>query len=634
MIRIPLRPWRLAAACLLLGAAGPGHAAGEAPVLAARVAAGQLPPLPQRLPVQPEVIRPQEAGGRYGGTLRSALLPTGDENGILRFVGQGLTRWDPKFDHVIPNIAESWTVNPAATEYVFTLRRGMRWSDGAPFTADDVVFAVNDVLANRDLFRSVADRYQAGGEIMRAERLADDKVRIRFAAGNRLLPEELAGPYGHHPVFYPKHYCGRFHAQINPNAAQEAQQAGFPNWQSWFHTRCAENPRRWNNPERPTLEPWVISEPYAGNPQRVVLQRNPYFWQVDDQGRQLPYLDSVEFDIQKDAAAVLAAAAQGRFDLQIRHVNSVAARARLKPLVDAGSHAFMSLPDVNASAVGLYLNHTTRRLPLRLLFASVRFKSALSLAIDRQAIAREVFLGEAQPWQVGPPAGHRLHNAKLATQFTRLDLTEANRLLDEQGLTKRDEQGYRVIQGSGRLALRAIVNDYSSQMIDSLKLIRDTWKQVGVELLIEPATRDEVAARARSGDYDIGVDVVAGGLDPTQNPRAYLAQHGADSRQGLPWVWWYDSQGRSGEEPPPSMKQRLDLWDQWKAAPSEAAADKLFAQILAIAADELEVLGTVTPPAQTALRSTRLHGVPPTMPGAWMWPTPGPSLPQQYFVVD
>lgn len=630
----------MATSCLLLSSRL--MATQEAPMLSAQVVAGKLPPLAQRLPAQPERIRPQEAGGRYGGTLKSALLPTGDENGVLRFVAQGLTRWDAKFDRVLPNIAESWTVNRDATEYVFVLRRGMRWSDGEPFTADDVVFAVNDVLGNRDIFRSVADRYQAGGQVMEAEKIDDSHVRIRFAAGNRMLPEELAGPYGHHPVIYPKHYCSRFHLKYNPEATREAQAAGLNAWGAQFHRQCSDYSTRWSNPDKPTLDPWVIVEPYganaggsaAGEASRVLLQRNPYFWQVDTEGRQLPYIDSLEFAILKDAPAVLASAAQGRFDLQIRHVSTVAARSQLRPLVEGGSHVFMRLPDVNASAVGLYLNHTTPRLPLRLLFTSVRFKAALSLAIDREAIAREVFKGEATPWQVGPPAGHRFYNEKLATQYTRQDIAEANRVLDELGLTKRDAEGYRMTQGGGRVSLRAMVNDYSQQMIDTLRLIQPAWQQIGVELLIEPGERDSVANRARSNDYDIGVDVVSGGIDPTQNPRAYLAQHPSDSRQSLPWVQWYISQGARGIEPSPSMKQRQALWDEWKAAPSQEAADALFRQILALAADELEVLGTVSSPAQTALRSTRLHGVPASMPGAWIWPTPNPSLPQQYFLVD
>ncbi|MDP5239901.1 ABC transporter substrate-binding protein [Uliginosibacterium sp. 31-16] len=606
----------------------------EAPELAAKVASGDLAPVQRRLPDAPEVVQAREKNGRYGGTLRTALLATGDENGVLRFIAQGMTRWDEKFDRILPNIAAGWTVNADATEYVFQLRRGMRWSDGAPFTADDVVFAVNDVIGVREVFGAPADRYQAAGQIMRAEKIDPWQVRIRFAAGNRMLPEELAGPYGHHPVIYPKHYCAQFHAAHNPQADAEARAAGFTGWVARFNRECPAWGERWSTVAKPTLDPWLVSEPMGRGLAAVVVRRNPYFWQVDQAGRQLPYLDAIQFNLYKDAAAIQAVAVAGDLDLQIRHVSGVALRAQLAPLVAQGRHVMLRLPDVNASAVGLYLNHTTPNEALRMLFADVRFKAALSQAIDREAIAKTVFLGEVTPWQVGPPAGHRFYNQKLAAQHTQFDLAAANRALDALGLAQRDSEGYRLLPDGKRLSLRAIVNNYSNQMVDTLKLIQPAWKTAGIELLIEAQDRVVVANRARANDYDIGVDVVSGGIDPTQNPRAYLAQHPADSRQSLPWVLWYNSGGQRGIEPSPAMKRRLLLWDQWKAAKTDAEADGLFRQILVIAADELEVLGTVSSPAQTGIRASRLHGVPDSMPGAWIWPTPNPSLPQQYFMTE
>ncbi|WP_170021078.1 ABC transporter substrate-binding protein [Uliginosibacterium aquaticum] len=627
------RFWRSGLAVWAALACMSSQAFSEAPELSARVAAGELAPVQRRLPDSPEVIHALP-GARYGGSLRSALLASGDENGVLRFVAQGLTRWDTRFEHIQPNIAERWTVNRDATEYVFSLRHGLRWSDGVPFTADDVVFAVNEVIADRRLSGPPADRYQAAGETMRAEKIDTWQVRIRFAAGNRLLPEELAGPYGHHPVLYPRHYCTRFHAAYNPQADAEAKQAGLSGWMALFNRQCPAFAGRWSNPDKPTLDPWVISAGLGRGLTPVVLQRNPYFWQVDQRGRQLPYLDAIRFELFRDPTAILAAAMEGRLDLQIRHVSGVAARERLAALVASGSHVQMSLPDVNASAVGLYLNHTTVRDALRRLYADVRFKAALSQAFDRDAIARGVFRGEVTPWQVGPPRGHRFYNEKLASQFTRFDLAAANHSLDALGLTARDAQGFRLLPDGARLSLRAIVNSNAEQMIATLEMVRQDWAQAGIELVIEALDRAVASSRARANDYDISVDVVSGGIDPTYNPRAYLAQHPADSRQGLPWVRWYDSHGTEGLEPPPAMRQRLQWWDEWKAARSAAEADRLFQRILAIAAEELEVLGTVSSPAQTGIRARRLQGVPDQMPGAWIWPTPNPSLPQQYFFTD
>jgi peptide/nickel transport system substrate-binding protein len=226
--------------------------------------------------------------------------------------------------------------------------------------------------------------------------------------------------------------------------------------------------------------------------------------------------------------------------------------------------------------------------------------------------------------------GHRFYNAKLAQQYTAFRLDEANRLLDELGLVRRDDAGFRLLNGK-RLSLVAIVSKNNGTMIDALALIRDSWAKAGVQLQVEVLDRAVNASRAHANDYDISVDVVSGGMDPTQNPRAYLTVHPSDSRQSLPWARWYDSHGKLGEEPSASMQTRLALWDRWKAAKTDEEADALFKQILAIAAEELEVIGTVTSPRQAGVRNPKLANVPDDMPGAWIWPTPGPSMPQQYF---
>ncbi|MBL8653849.1 MAG: ABC transporter substrate-binding protein, partial [Alphaproteobacteria bacterium] len=131
-------------------------AAKEAPDLAKLVAEGKLPPLAQRLPSSPLVVTPLEKTGVYGGSVRRGLRGSADHNGILRMVGnQGLVRWNLAFTQVEPGVAERWEVNANATEFTFHLRPGMKWSDGKPFTADDVVFAIEDCCKNSELYRSV-----------------------------------------------------------------------------------------------------------------------------------------------------------------------------------------------------------------------------------------------------------------------------------------------------------------------------------------------------------------------------------------------------------------------------------------------------------------------------------------------
>ena len=135
--------------------AGAGRQA-EAPDLAKLVADGKLPPLAERLPASPLVDHRSRRSARYGGALRRGLRGSADHNGILRMVGnQGLVRWNLAFTEVLPNVAEKWEVNANSTEFTFHLRKGMKWSDGKPFTADDIVFSIEDCAKNTELYKSV-----------------------------------------------------------------------------------------------------------------------------------------------------------------------------------------------------------------------------------------------------------------------------------------------------------------------------------------------------------------------------------------------------------------------------------------------------------------------------------------------
>ena len=165
----------------------------EAPTLAERFAAGSLPPVEERLPASPEVIEPLERVGSYGGAMRQALRGNADHNAMLRAVGaQGLVRWTEGFSGVVPNVAESFEVNEDASAYTFNLRPGMRWSDGHPFTADDILFFVEDLLPDTAFFQSPPSRYVVNGELMRAEKLDDHTVKVGFAGPYRTFLEELA----------------------------------------------------------------------------------------------------------------------------------------------------------------------------------------------------------------------------------------------------------------------------------------------------------------------------------------------------------------------------------------------------------------------------------------------------------
>ncbi|MDQ7989344.1 MAG: ABC transporter substrate-binding protein [Candidatus Dactylopiibacterium sp.] len=617
-----------------LAAVAPAHAYQEAPALAKRVQAGQLPPLAQRLPEKPEVVKPHTRVGIYGGELRTAMRSSNDHNSILRIVGnQGLVRWSPDYNTIVPNVAEGWTQNADASEYVFKLRRGMKWSDGTPFTADDVIFAMNDLTLGGEFYVTPPASYLQGTQPVKVSKVDDEHVKFSFREPNLGFLEALALPVNQHPTLFQKKYCSQFHPKYNAKLDGLLSAENTKDWRQLMRNKCGdiEIPTRWANPARPTLDPWQIKEPYRGAATRVVLERNPYFWQVDTNGNQLPYIDSVRMPIISEVETILLVTLNGQLDFQHRHVYAVRNLPVLKENAAKGQYKVLGLPTLQANSVGLYLNFSTKNEALRKLIRNKDFRIALSTALDRKNINDTVFLGLGTPWQTGPIRQSKWYNEKLGTQYLAHDLAKANAMLDKLGLAKRDADGYRLYPDGQRVTIYANIAIQLEQQLAALELIRQQYSKVGIDLVIKAMERSLAAARTNSNDYDVVIDVVPGGLDITMNPRAVLAIHPTESRMSLPWVKWYMSQGKEGEEPSPSMKKRLALYDKWQKASSLQEADALFREILQLAADEFEVIGVVLPPASPAIRKNKLINVFDTMPAGWTYPTPAPALPQSWF---
>ncbi|KAF7600455.1 MAG: peptide ABC transporter [Candidatus Dactylopiibacterium carminicum] len=618
-----------------LAISAPALAFQEAPMFAAGVKAGKLPAVAKRLPEKPEVVKPHTRVGSYGGELRTAMRSSNDHNSILRLVGnQGLVRWSPDFNNLQPNIAERWEQNADASEYIFHLRKGMKWSDGTPFTADDVLFSMNDLTLGGQYYSTPPAAYMQGGKPVVVSKIDENTVKFSFNGPYLGFIEALALPINQHPTLFQKKYCGQFHPAYNKTNLQQLITAdSATDWRQLMRNKCGdiELPSRWGNTERPTMDPWVIKVPYTAAATDVVLERNPYFWQVDTAGNQLPYLDRVRFRVISEVETILLAAINGQLDFQHRHIYAIQNIPVLTQNAAKGNYKVLGLPTLQANSVGLYLNFSTKNDKLRKLIRNKDFRIALSTAIDRKNINEVVFLGQGTPWQIGPVKQSKWFNPQLGTQHLAFDVKKANAMLDSLGLEKRDDAGFRLYPEGGRLSLGANIAIQLEQQMGALELIREQYAKLGIELVIRGMERSLAAARTASNDYDLVVDVVPGGLDITANPRAVLAIHPTESRMSLGWVRWYMTKGKDGEEPSESMKKRLALYDKWQVAGSEKEAEAYFREILQLAADEFEVIGVVLPPASPAIRKNNLANVFDTMPAGWTYPTPAPALPQTWF---
>lgn len=632
------RRW-LAAGMMMLGAGGLSVTAmaadySEAPALADKVEAGELPPVAERVGAEPEVVEPLGSIGTYGGDLRFGLRGSSDHNNILRMVSpQGLVRWDPTYREIIPNVAREVEVNDEATEFTFHLRGGMRWSDGEPFTADDILFNIEDLVLNAD-FAPTPPAYIAGGEPIAVEKIDDVTVKFTFAAPYGDFLAELSSPLGQHPVLYAKHYCGQFHPAYAEDIDAVVADNNATDWQNLFLAKCGdiEIPSRWGNADRPTLDPWVVTEPYTGGATRVVMERNPFFWQVDTEGNQLPYIDRLVSPIAQDVESLVLEAIGGDIDFQVRHLATAANRPVLAQNRESGGYEFVEAAPTGGTNMIINFNLTHKDEELRELFNQRDFRVAMSLGMDRQTIIDTALLGVGEPWQQGPFEDHPNHFAPVSTQHLEHDPDKANALLDGLGYTERNDAGVRLLPSGRPISFSVdVIPTLQPEHVDMLELISQQWAELGVDMNVNAMERTFFYERTSvANDHDVAVWGGQASWVPGEIPQQIVPVH-HDSRYGIPWTTWYKTGGAEGEEPPASVKERMQIYDQARATIDTDERRQLIHQIAQIAADEFEVMGVSKALPEYGIRKLDLANVPDSMPSSWYYPTPGPTLPQTWY---
>src|SRR5882762_7197874 len=304
---------------------------GEAPALTELVKAGKLPPVEQRVPQEPMVIKPLRSVGKYGGMWRRGFLGPGDsENGNRVRASDKLLFWDVNGTHIAPNVAKGFEISADGRRTTLFLRKGMKWSDGAPFTADDFVFWYEDMYQNKDLIKSPAPELSANGKPGRMSKVDETTVLFEFDDPHFLFPSQLAGDTQvgggqsrlqseerELGLYAPAHYLRQFLPKYSSvdSLNEKAKAAGFDNWAQVFKIKSD-----WRlNPDVPTISAWQMVQ--AINTQTWVLERNPFFWAVDSEGNQLPYLDKVQLTLAENPEVINLRAIAGEFDYMERFID-------------------------------------------------------------------------------------------------------------------------------------------------------------------------------------------------------------------------------------------------------------------------------------------------------------------------
>ncbi|MGH3490161.1 MAG: ABC transporter substrate-binding protein, partial [Actinopolymorphaceae bacterium] len=532
---------------------------GEAPELAELVKQGKLPPVRERLPVKPLVVRPVERVGTYGGQWRNALIGPGDAFRLAYTLAyENLVRWDLSWKKVIPNVAESFTANEEGTRFEFRLRDGMKWSDGKPFTVDDIVFAYEDFLLDKDISPELPGLFVSGDKPARLEKADAHTVAFVFAESNGLFLERLASETSNALTRIPRHYFEKYHKKYHADADADAKAKGYDSWLDLMQGEGDVYGGLWQAPDVPRLHAWLPKGP-LGKGTRIVFGRNPYYWKTDDEGNQLPYLDGVVFDLVSDAQVLLLKVLKGEIDMIDRHVTTTENKPVLARDRESGDYRFFDLVPDKLNTMTLMLNLTCQDPVKREIFGNRDFRVGLSYAINRDEIIRAVHARQGEPWQVAPTADSEFYDEEMAKQFTEYDVDLANQHLDRAGFAERDGDGRRLGPDGEPIRFTVQVGSGAGKpyLADSLEMVRGYWREVGVEANIKPEDLTLFDEHRLGNATDAIVWDGDGGLDVMRTPAYYLPLGGNTTGYAEGWAQWHNSGGKDGMRPPSAPRRQF-----------------------------------------------------------------------------
>lgn len=590
----------------------------EAPALAKKVEAGDLPAVEERLPKEPLVIETVDRVGVYGGTWRTMIDGPEDLTWLYRTVGyEPLVRWDPEFSEVIPNLAVGVEPNEDGTEYLFTLREGLKWSDGKPFTPEDVVYTQNDVDNHADL--------GSGQDEIVAEKVSDLEVKFVLKEPNALFLQELAtGAFR----ITAKHYMKQFHPDYNDEIDTSDDE-----WLNVYEKMSTE----WENSDMPTVNGWLAVK--ALSQEGVDCERNPYYWKVDPDGSQLPYIDKVTFPVVPAPDVMVLRASDGQVDMHVRHINTAVNKPVLAKAREKGNFDFFDAPKSNMNTMVIAFNVLSKKKGLAEVFSTKDFRIGLSHAINREEIIKAVFQRTGKPWQAAPRPEADFYHEQLATQYTEYDMDEANKRLDQAGFDKRNSKGIRLGPDNKPIAFSLMVKSEEPDMIAALDIISTSWKEAGIDMKVDAVDATLKFERELANEHSATVHTGDGGWnDAWLDPRWYFPFNAAESKFALPWALWFSRNGGEGTKPPANTElgkaalSQMDLYHQIISTTDTDEQLELMKELLDIAAETFWVIGTSLPEGGYGIVANNFHNVPETMPDSFMYPTPGPTRPEQYFI--
>ena len=599
------------------------------------VTAGDLPPVAERIPDVPLVVDLEARGrafGTTGGTLRTMVTRSKDIRQMVVYGYARLVGYDEDY-RLTPDLLLSYD-NADNRRFTLHLRPGHKWSDGTPFTSADFAYWWQDVANNPALSPAgPPDFLRVEGELPRVSTPDETTVIYEWAAPNPGFLQTLAQarpPF----IFRPAHFLKQYHeAYADPEElAEEVRRARVKSWAA-LHNKL-DNMYKFDNSALPTLQPWMNAT--SGKKIRHLFVRNPFYHRIDSHGVQLPYIDVVEMEIVA-GGLVAAKANAGETDLQGRGLDFRDVSILRKGETDGGNYRTLLWPTGVASQIAIYPNLNYNDPVWRGVLRDVRVRRALSLGIDRGTINRALYFNLAKPGAMTVLPQSPFFDQKLRAAWADYDPDQANALLDEAGLDRRHGDGTRLLPDGRRMELIIETAGERQEVENALQIITDTWREIGVRLVMRPLDRDILYNRVFAGTtmaavwfgWDNGIP------QPYTSP-AYLAPTDQVFFAWPKWGQYYQTNGAAGEPPDMEPAQRLmALAQDWDRATTDEARGAVWRAMLEIHADQLYGIGILAEAPQPIVVNKRLRNVPKS--GLWAW-DPGAHFgvhrPDEFFFAE
>ncbi len=574
-----------------------------------------LPPVADRLPDEPLVIVPYESIGEYGGTIN--FLSNATEAGTSDMLSTrhvNLLRFADDLSTIVPNVAKDFQWNDDFTTLTFMLRKGHKWSNGEPFVARDVEFWYEDLMMNPKIREKPYPYLLVGGEPMTVDVIDDQTVRFNLPSPFPGLTATIAWSYNQ--FFMPSHFLEQFHPEIDSNADANAQALGFAD--GWDALAAYYGNSGWTDTPTPLLRnPELVDGlPYAAYPsleaymtiedttEGRVYAANPYFFQVDTAGNQLPYIDYQNERYINENEIRLLKLVNGEVDYKSQSVQLESA-PQLLDGADSGGYSLQINPGCGSNILSFNVNHADPE--KRSVFGDIRFRQAMSISINRDEINDVAYYGLGKVEQfvgISPAPDFVPEDVKM--YMTQYDPDGASALLDEVGLKDTDGDGFRELPSGAPLAINL---DYATQGFGGVEveLIARYFNEAGIKTSFKEVTPDEYRGSQASNQLDVHLwdkgqplAIVAGDPETFKPPFGNYFNH----TNGLEWAAYIDSDGAEGVEPPQWVYDLSDGIDQFQSyALGTAESNEWGAKITKMLTDQSLLIGMVKAPFPTYHRN-------------------------------